>query len=128
MHGANAQTTRFQRISQASHIEIPASERYENDFGKKAEKMAKEEKEAKKKVSIKNGECHVMTHMVKIEEEFDLDDVSDEEDDLSKYCVTPALVEVLKDKHLRPWGRISYARMKYKTSAECNKFYLFKYC
>jgi hypothetical protein len=35
--------------------EIPASEKYKNDFAKKAEKLAKEEKETKKKVSIKNG-------------------------------------------------------------------------
>jgi hypothetical protein len=85
-HNHDAQTTRFQRNSLASHIEIPASERYEKDFGKKAKKTAKEEKEAKKKVSIKNGECHVMTPMVKIKEEFDLDDVlSNEEDDFSKY-------------------------------------------
>ncbi len=47
--------------------------------------MAKEEKEAKNKFSIKNGECHSMTSMVKIEEEFDLDDVSNEKDDFSKY-------------------------------------------
>ena len=47
--------------------------------------MAKEEKEAKKTVSTKNGECHVMTPMIKVGEEFDLNDVSDEEDDFSKY-------------------------------------------
>jgi hypothetical protein len=27
----------------------------------------------------------------------------------SQNITTPALVEVLKDKHLRPWGRISYS-------------------
>jgi hypothetical protein len=50
------------------YTEIPASERYENDFAKKAEKLAKEEKETKKKVSIKNGKesIHVMTPIVKI--------------------------------------------------------------
>jgi hypothetical protein len=35
-------------FSGKSNTEIQASERYENDFGKKAKKMAKEEKEAKK--------------------------------------------------------------------------------
>jgi hypothetical protein len=35
------------------YTEIPVSERYENNFAKKAKKLAKEEKEAKKKVSIK---------------------------------------------------------------------------
>ncbi len=51
-----------------SYTEIPASERYENNFAKKAEKLAKEEKERKTKVSIKNGEksVHFMTPMVKI--------------------------------------------------------------
>jgi len=39
-------------FSGKSYTEIPASERYENDFGKKAKKMAKEEKDAKKTVSI----------------------------------------------------------------------------
>ncbi len=43
-----------------SYTEIPASERYENDFGKKAEKMAKEEKKTKKTISIKK-DLHVMT-------------------------------------------------------------------
>ena len=55
-----------------------------NNFEKKAKKMAKEEKEEKKNVSIKNGKCHVTTPMVKIRAEFDLDNVLDEEDDFSK--------------------------------------------
>ena len=48
--------------------EIPVRKRYENDFAKKAEKLAKEKKETKKKVSIKNGKksVHFMTPMVKI--------------------------------------------------------------
>ncbi len=51
-----------------SYTEIPASERCKNDFAKKAEKLAKEETEMKKKVSIKNGKksVHFMTPMVKI--------------------------------------------------------------
>jgi hypothetical protein len=51
-----------------SYTEIQASERYENNFAKKAKKLAKEEKETKKKVSIKNGKksVHFMTPMVKI--------------------------------------------------------------
>ena len=61
------------------YTEIPTSDRYKNDVEKKVEKMAKEEKESKKKFSIKNDECHGMTPMVKIGEEFDLDDVSNEE-------------------------------------------------
>ncbi len=57
--------------------------RYENDFAKKAEKLAKEEKERKKKVSIKNGEksVHFMTPMVKIREEYqDLEYESDDKE------------------------------------------------
>ncbi len=64
--------------------EIPASEKYENDFAKKAKKLAKEEKETKKKVSIKNGKksVHFMTPMVKIQEEYqDLEYESDDEED-----------------------------------------------
>ena len=70
-----------------SYTEIPASERYENDFAKKAEKLAKEEKETKKKVSIKNGKksVHFMTPMVKIREEYqDLEYESDDEEDNTK--------------------------------------------
>jgi hypothetical protein len=50
MHRTNAQTTQFQRTSLASHTEIPTSERYENDFGMRAQikKIAKEKKETKK--------------------------------------------------------------------------------
>ncbi len=68
------------------YTEIPASERYENDFAKKAKKLAKEEKETKKKVSIKNGKksVHFMTPMVKIREKYqDLEyesELDDEED------------------------------------------------
>jgi hypothetical protein len=64
------------------YTEIPASERYENNFAKKAEKLAKEEKETKKRVSIKNGEesIQAMTPMVKIKKhEPDLDYISDED-------------------------------------------------
>ena len=67
-----------------SYTEITASERYENDFAKKAEKLAKEEKETKKKVSIKNSKesVHFMTSMVKIREEYqDLEYESDDEED-----------------------------------------------
>jgi hypothetical protein len=69
-------------FSSKLYTEIPASERYENDFAKKAEKLAKEEKETKKKVSIKNGEesIHVMTPMIKIKKhEPGLDYISDED-------------------------------------------------
>jgi hypothetical protein len=71
-------------FSGKSYTEIPASERYKNDFTKKAKKMAKEEKEAKKKVSTKNGDCHMIqkTPMVKIQA--DLDYASDDEDDFYK--------------------------------------------
>ncbi len=64
------------------YTEIPESERYENNFAKKAKKLAKEEKEMKKKVSIKNGgkSIHLMTPMVKIKKhEPDLDYISDED-------------------------------------------------
>jgi hypothetical protein len=39
------------------------------EVGKKAKKMAKEEKETKKKVSIKSGDCHIMqkTPFVQVE-------------------------------------------------------------
>ncbi len=71
-------------FSGKSYTEIPASERYENNFTKKAEKFAKEEKETKRKVSIKNGKesVHFMTPMVKIREEYqDLEYESDDEED-----------------------------------------------
>lgn len=54
-----------------SYTEIPSSEeRYENDFTKKAENLAKEEKKTKKKVSLKTGESSIMalTPMVTIKE------------------------------------------------------------
>jgi len=69
-------------FSGKSYTEIPASERYEKDFGKKAEKMAKEEKETKKTVSIKK-DLHAMTGrtpVVKID-----DEVSFEDDDFSQF-------------------------------------------
>ena len=80
-------------FSGKSYTEIPASERYENDFAKKAERMAKEEKEAKKKASVKKeGDLHVIqrkpgTPMVTIQEkkgkykelEYDSDDDSGED-------------------------------------------------
>jgi hypothetical protein len=65
------------------YTEIPASERYTNDFSKKAEKMASDEKETKKK-SSKSGDLHFIqkTPMVTIREEFqDLEYESDDEDD-----------------------------------------------
>jgi hypothetical protein len=54
------------------YTEIPASKRYKNDFAKKAKKVAKEEKEAKKKASSKTGNCLMIqkTPMVKFQEEF----------------------------------------------------------
>ncbi len=67
-----------------SYTEIPASKRYENNFAKKAEKLAKEEKEMKKKVAIKNDKksLQFMTPMVKIQEEYqDLEYESDDEED-----------------------------------------------
>jgi hypothetical protein len=67
-----------------SYTGIPASERYKNNLSKKAEKLAKEEKETKKKISIKNGEksVHFMTPMVKIREEYqDLEYESNDEED-----------------------------------------------
>jgi hypothetical protein len=69
-------------FSGKSYTEIPASERYEKDFGKKAEKMAKEEKETKKTVSIKK-DLHAMTgrtSVVKID-----DEVFFEDDDFSQF-------------------------------------------
>jgi hypothetical protein len=66
-----------------SYTEIPASERYTNDFSKKAEKMASDEKETQKK-SSKSGDLHFIqkTPMVTIQEEFqDLEYESDDEDD-----------------------------------------------
>ena len=69
-------------FSGKSYTEIPASERYENDFGKKAEKMAKEEKETKKTVSIKK-DLLVMTGetpIAKIDDEASLED-----DDFSQF-------------------------------------------
>jgi hypothetical protein len=79
----NQFTIRSEVKEKKDRAEIPASERYENDFAKKAEKLAKEEKETKKKVSIKNGEksVHVMTPTVKIEEYQDLEYESDDEKD-----------------------------------------------
>jgi hypothetical protein len=65
-----------------SYTEIPASERYENDFGKKAKKMVKIEKETKKTVSIKK-DLHVMTGktpIAKIDDEASLED-----DDFSQF-------------------------------------------
>ena len=47
-----------------SYTEIPARERYENDFAKKAKNMTKEEKETKKKV----GSIMTMTPIVTIKE------------------------------------------------------------
>ena len=69
-------------FSGKSYTEIPASERYEKDFGKKAEKMVKEEKETKKTVSIKK-DLHAMTgrtRVVKID-----DEVFFEDDDFSQF-------------------------------------------
>jgi len=69
-------------FSGKTYTEIPASERYEKEFGKKAKKMAKEEKETKKTVSIKK-DLHVMTGrtpIVKID-----DEVSFEDDDFSQF-------------------------------------------
>ena len=69
-------------FSGKSYTEIPASERYKKDFGKKAEKMAKEEKETKKTISIKK-DLHAMTGrtpVVKID-----DEVSFEDDDFSQF-------------------------------------------
>ena len=68
-----------------SYTEIPASERYVNDFSKKAKKMASEEKEAKKK-SSKSGNLHVIqkTLIVKIQDSKyyqDLEYESDDEED-----------------------------------------------
>ncbi len=67
-----------------SDTEIPASKGYVNDFTKKAEKIASEQKETKKKVSSKNGDCLMIqkTPIVKIREEFhDLEYEYDDEED-----------------------------------------------
>jgi hypothetical protein len=80
----NQFTIRLEVKEKKDRAEIPASEKYENNFAKKAEKLAKEEKETKKKVSIKNGKKSVyfMTPMVKIREEYqDLEYESDDEED-----------------------------------------------
>ena len=48
------------------YTEIPVSERYENNFAKKAEKWSKEEKgEAKKKVSVKKEDLHAISNETK---------------------------------------------------------------
>jgi hypothetical protein len=65
--------------------EIPASERYANDFSKMAEKMTSDEKETKEK-SSKSGDLHVIqkTHIVKIKDSKyyqDLEYESDDEED-----------------------------------------------
>ncbi len=46
------------------YTEILASKRYENDFVKKAQikKIAKDEKEMKKRVSIKKDKVHYIDH------------------------------------------------------------------
>ncbi len=64
----NQFTIRSEVKEKKDGAEIPSSEKYENDFAKNAEKLAKEEKETKKKVSTKNGKKSVnfMTPMVKI--------------------------------------------------------------
>ena len=64
----NQFTIRSEVKEKKDGAEIPVRKRYENDFTKKAKKLAKEEKERKKKVSIKNGKksVHFMTPMVKI--------------------------------------------------------------
>jgi hypothetical protein len=77
-------------FSGKSYTEIPASERYENDFGKKAEKMAKEEKEAKKTVSIKKDLYATTTSknktpMVTIVDNKESDEISLEDDDFSQF-------------------------------------------
>ncbi len=67
-----------------SYTEIPVSERYNNDFTKKAEEMANHEKKIKKKISTKNGNLHFIqkTPMIRIREKFqDLKYESDEEED-----------------------------------------------
>ena len=77
-------------FSGKSYTEIPASERYENDFGKKAKKMAKEEKEAKKTVSIKKDLYATTTSknktpMVTIVDNKESNEVSLEDDDFSQF-------------------------------------------
>jgi hypothetical protein len=64
----NQFTIRSEVKEKKDGAKIPVRKRYENDFAKKTEKLAKEEKERKKKVSIKNGKksVHFMTPMVKI--------------------------------------------------------------
>ena len=83
MHGASAKQSDIKEFSGQLYIEIPASERYENNFAKKAKKMAKEEMETKKQVSIKNGkEFNIMTPMVKIKHECDLEYSLDDEEEV----------------------------------------------
>jgi hypothetical protein len=80
----NQFTIRSEVKEKKDGAKIPMRKRYENDFAKKAEKLAKEEKETKKKVSIKNGEksLHFITPVVKIQEEYqDLEYESDDEED-----------------------------------------------
>ena len=50
------------------YTEIPASERNQQDFAKKAKKMPKDEKETQKKVSSSSGDLHIVqkTPIVKI--------------------------------------------------------------
>jgi len=76
-------------FSGKSYTEIPASERYEKDFGKKAEKMANEEKETKKKVSkdlhsTMGASGNKKTPTVKIVDDEESDEESLEEDDFSQ--------------------------------------------
>jgi hypothetical protein len=70
-----------------SYTEIPTSERFENDFAKKTKRMTKEKKEAKKKVSSKNGDCLMIqkkTPMVRISSDLDYKYDDDDEDDFYK--------------------------------------------
>jgi hypothetical protein len=50
----------FKELSGKSYTKIPAGKRYENNFVKKAQikKIAKEERDIKKRVSIKKDELH----------------------------------------------------------------------
>ena len=64
--------------------EIPARERYTNDFSKKAEKMASDEKETKKKSSKSDLHMIQKTPIVKIQDSKyyqDLEYESDDEED-----------------------------------------------
>ena len=90
MLGANARTTLFQRISLASLTQSFQPVSYEKFFGKKAEKMAKEEKEAKKTVSIKKDLYAITTSknktpMVTIVDNKESNEVSLEDDDFSQF-------------------------------------------